>query len=365
MPRCIACSSVKPATNLQTDIITMRRDAYFNRTWYEDEPPAWWQHVLAIIFRFVSALRRGFYRVRILRGVKLDVPVIVIGNLTAGGTGKTPLTLALVRELGERGFKPGIVSRGYGGRPGKTPLHVTAETPVSRAGDEAVMLAARSNVPVFVHPRRARAAQALLATHSVDVIICDDGLQHYALARDIEIAVVDGQRGLGNGKLLPAGPLREPTARLRSVNHVVINGEMSAQAQTALSKIDSAKITSMQLEAVALVNISNGERRPRDTFVDRHCAAVAGIGNPQRFFSTLGELDYRAECRAFPDHYTYKREDFEFAGERPLLMTEKDAVKCRAFAAPGWWYLEIAASLETSFIDALAARLKRLQGEIA
>lgn len=343
----------------------MRRDAYFNRIWYGNEPPAWWQLILAIIFRFLSALRRGLYRVRILRGEKLGVPVIVIGNLTAGGTGKTPLALALVGELRERGFKPGIVSRGYGGRPGRVPLKVTAETPVAQAGDEAVMLAARGNVPVFVHPRRSRAAYALLAAHSVDVIVCDDGLQHYALARDIEIAVVDGQRGLGNGKLLPAGPLREPPTRLRSVNHVVINGEPSVQAQTTLSKIDPAKITSMQLEAVALVNISNSERLPRDAFVDRHCAAVAGIGNPQRFFSTLGELDYRAECRAFPDHYTYKREDFEFVGERPLLMTEKDAVKCRAFAAPDWWYLEIAASLESSFVDALTARLKALQGEIA
>lgn len=337
----------------------MRRDAYFNGIWYEGRPAPWWQHVLAVVFRFAGALRRGLYRAGILRRVGFPVPVIVIGNLTAGGTGKTPLVLALIHALRERGIRAGIVSRGYGGRPGKMPLHVTAETPSAQAGDEPVMLAARARVPVVVHPRRARAALALLATHPVDVVICDDGLQHYALARDIEIAVVDGQRGLGNGRLLPAGPLREPPARLRAVDHVVVNGEASVQTQASLARAGSVNITPMRLEATALVNISSNERRPPDAFADRHCAAIAGIGNPQRFFSTLGELGYRAECRAFPDHHAFTREDFAFVGERPLLMTEKDAVKCRSFASPGWWYLEIAAKLDESFVEAIAAAVRR------
>lgn len=338
----------------------MRRDARFNRIWYEGESPALALRLLSLLFRGASALRRGLYRIGILRSTNVGVPVIVVGNLTAGGAGKTPLVLSLVRELGQRGFRCGIVSRGYGGKAGRTPLAVTAETSPRLAGDEPVLLARRAEVPVYVHLRRASAALALREAHPVDVILCDDGLQHYALARDIEIAVIDGERGLGNGRLLPAGPLREPPGRLDRVNHIVMNGELLSHAAPSVPPVIRERASVMRIEPVALVNLRDGRRVPPAAFADRRCAAIAGIGNPQRFFSTLAELGYVATCRAFPDHHAFSAADFEFAAGVPVLMTEKDAVKCRAFALPDWWYLEIGATLETALVDALGARLQEL-----
>lgn len=338
----------------------MSRDAWLNRIWYEGAPPAWWLRVPSLLFAAASALRRALYRFRILRQARLPVPVIVVGNITVGGTGKTPLVLQLVLALRNAGFAPGIVSRGYGGENSNQPLAVTAATSPRRAGDEPVLLASRSGAPLWVHPHRAQAAEALLATSAVDVIVCDDGLQHYALARDIEIAVVDGMRGFGNGRVLPAGPLREPLRRLHDVDHVVVTGTGMAWPGPSLPPEVEGRTATMLLRPAALVNLRSGERRPPDALADQRCAALAGIGNPQRFFSSLAELGYTATCRAFPDHHIFSAADFDFAGDQPLLMTEKDAVKCREFARPDWWYLEIDAELEQVFFDRIAGRLLEL-----
>lgn len=339
----------------------MRNDAYFNRIWYEREPPPWWTRVLAVLFGILSGMRRGLYRAGILKSTRIAVPVVMIGNIAVGGTGKTPLTIALVKLLRENGYSPGVISRGYGGRVGAEALRVSGDTNVERSGDEALMLARRTGVPVYIHPRRARAARRLLAENSVDVIIGDDGLQHYALSRDVEIAVIDGQRGLGNGLLLPAGPLRERAVRLRRVNHVVVNGEMNADMAAAVRNQAMQETTCMRFEPVALVNLASGERVSPDALVDERCVAIAGIGNPQRFFSSLGDLGYHCECHAFPDHHAYGPDDFVFTDGRPLLMTEKDAVKCQAFAKINWWYFEIGAVLEREFTDELLQQLAAIR----
>lgn len=335
----------------------MLRESRLNRIWYEGEAPGVNLRLLAGLYRVLAALRRFMYRAGILRGQRPPVPVIVIGNLTVGGTGKTPLTLALVQAMQRRGFKPAIVSRGYGGKRGKDVLRVDADTSPQRAGDEPVLLAMRSGVPVFVHHRRFRAAQSAFAA-GADLVVCDDGLQHYALARDLEIVVVDGQRGIGNARLLPAGPLREPVKRLWRADYVVVNG-----ARRLNPDVFGASQYNMRLEAAALVNLRTGERLAPDALNGQRCAAAAGIGNPQRFFSTLAELGYSANCRAFPDHHQFQTGELDFAGELPLLLTEKDAVKCRAFARSNWWYLEVAAVLDEPLFDDIAGRLKRMSHE--
>lgn len=339
----------------------MRDDAWFHRFWYEGESPPWWTRILSLFFSVIVHSRLALYRVGILRQYEAAVPVIVIGNLVAGGAGKTPLAIALVTELQQRGYQVGVVSRGYGARPGKQPLLVNADSPVEQAGDEPVLLARRTGAPVCVHPRRARAAKALTESRQIDLLLCDDGLQHYALSREMEIVVVDGARGLGNGRLLPAGPLREPAAHLARAAHVVVNGALTSKARASLAKgVHSA--TTMKLAPVALVNLVSGERRAPDALSNSPVAAIAGIGNPQRFFESLGNLGYTAECRAFPDHHVYIAADIEYANERPVLMTEKDAVKCVPFARDNWWYIETAAELEPEFVATFIAQVVKLTG---
>lgn len=319
----------------------MKMEDRFNRIWYGDESPAWWMLLLAPLFRGVVALRRGLYRLGVLRQVRLPVAVIVVGNIAVGGTGKTPLTMYLVERLQRAGFSPGVVSRGYGGQAHKMPFAVSQSTSADIAGDEPLLISRRTKVPVVVHARRALAARALLDVHpDVDVLLCDDGLQHYALARDVEVVVMDAARGFGNARMLPAGPLREPIQRMQSVDCVVVNGV------NHLDLPGGAPVVHMLLQPTALVNVKSGERWRVDVLADTPCVAVAGIGNPQRFFSLLGELGYDAECRVFSDHHPYSPDDLAFSKGRPVLMTEKDAVKCAPFAADDWWYLEISATLD-------------------
>lgn len=280
---------------------------------------------------------------------RAPVPVIVVGNLTLGGTGKSPLVAWLVRHLEERGRRPGILSRGYGGRGERYPLRVTARTPAAACGDEPRMLADQTGVPVVVDPDRPRGARRLLE-EGCDILVADDGLQHLALARDLELVVVDGARGFGNGRCLPEGPLREPLSRLGSVDAVLVNGE-------AAFEVPPGAFT-MHLVPSAWRRLGDGERRPLDPPPFAGAVhAVAGIGRPARFFETLAGLGVEALPHPFGDHHAYRAEELDFGDARPLVMTAKDAVKCRGLAPDASWVLEVTAEPDPAFAAWLEARL--------
>jgi tetraacyldisaccharide 4'-kinase len=310
---------------------------------------------LAALFRLSSSLRRLAYKIAVLRSERLPVPVIVVGNITAGGTGKTPLTLWLCGILQEQGFRPGIVSRGYGGR--TSLLAVTADSDPAAAGDEPVLLARRSRCPVWIGRDRVAAARALLAASpECDVIVCDDGLQHYRLQRDVEIVVLDGSRGLGNGLPLPAGPLRDGAARLRSVDAVVINGPGDPGLRTA-PRFD------MSLEGNRFHNLLNpGHTASASEFQGRRLHAVAGIGNPSRFFGHLQRLGLSFTAHAFPDHHPFSPADLDFENADEVIMTEKDAIKCQRFARENQWALPVDAAVDPELGQLILTRLKTRHG---
>jgi len=261
----------------------------------------------------------------------LPVPVLVIGNITVGGSGKTPLVAWAATQIAQTGRRPGVVLRGYGGKSKTWPLAVNPDTDPTLAGDEAVLLARRTACPVVAGPDRVAAASLLVEEFGCDFVISDDGLQHYALGRDREIAVLDGDRMLGNRMLLPAGPLRERPGRLSSVDLVVVNA--------------GCEDTSASFRVVAneAVNLHTGERRSLFDFGGEPCHAVAGIGNPERFFATLRAHDLSFDTREFPDHHRFVPEDLAFGDQQPVLMTEKDGVKCERFALPHHWYVPVTA----------------------
>ncbi|MEX0740563.1 MAG: tetraacyldisaccharide 4'-kinase [Pseudohongiella sp.] len=293
------------------------------------------------------------------------LPVIVVGNIAVGGTGKTPLVLALSNALHERGITAGILSRGYGGRAAQYPFAVTPDSDVASTGDEARLLRRYSHGPMVVDPQRSRGLQALVDGGRCDVVISDDGLQHYRLWRDIEIVVVDGARGLGNGWCLPAGPLREPPTRLKDVDYVVINGANKVLSENELSAGETP-VSTMRLVPEYWVNVKTGARVELQALAlcfpsqpsspsepDReNVHALAGIGNPQRFFATLQELGIQAQCHAYDDHHIYSAVELAYAHDKVLLMTEKDAVKCEKFAGDHWWYLVVSAELDHAFSEA-------------
>lgn len=305
---------------------------------------------VAALFATVSALRQLAYRCKLLKSERIGIPVIVVGNITAGGTGKTPLVLWLAQFLTARGKRPGIISRGYGATR-TDPRVVPVNGNAADYGDEPCLLSQRAACPVWVGTDRAATARALRAAHpEVDVIISDDGLQHYRLARDIEIAVIDGTRGLGNGWPLPAGPLREPASRLATVDAVVVNGGDATGA--------FPHSLAMQLEGDTLRNLHDPQQTVAAAhFRDRQVYAIAGIGNPSRFFAQLQRLGLDCITRAFPDHHAYTAQDLQFAGDHPLVMTEKDAVKCTAFATTRHWALVVNAVPDESLGDTIIARL--------
>jgi len=292
-------------------------------------------------------------------------PVIVVGNITLGGTGKTPLIIALARLLQAQGLRPGIVSRGYGGS--AAPASVTDMSRADEVGDEAVLIHRLTGCPVRVDPQRLRAVEALCAESLCDVILSDDGLQHYAMPRAMEIVVIDGVRLLGNGHCLPAGPLREPPARLREVDWVVFNGG-SGPGQEALAlqaglESDRPARSTMHLEPSCWVNLATGERVALTALPMRNGGvlhALAGIGNPQRFFETVRALGYRPLCHPFPDHFRFAAADLQFAAGATLVMTSKDAVKCQGFAGTHCWYLEVEARLTSEFTTSLLAKVRAL-----
>jgi len=305
---------------------------------------------VAALFAAVSTLRRLLYRCKLLRSEQTGVPVIVVGNITAGGTGKTPLVLWLADFLRRQGKHPGIISRGYGAT--RTDARaVPANGSPADYGDEPCLLAQRAGCPVWVGVERVAAARALRAAHAeVDVIISDDGLQHYQLARDVEIAVIDGARGLGNGWPLPAGPLREPASRLSTVDAVVVNGGDATAA--------FARSIRMQLQGNIFRNLFDPQQTvSAEHFQGRQVHAIAGIGNPPRFFAQLQQMGLHCITRAFPDHHAYTAQDLQFAGDDEVVMTEKDAVKCTAFATTRHWALVVNAVPDESLGDTIIARL--------
>ncbi len=316
--------------------------------------PAFLLLPIAAVFSLIAALRRWAYRSGVFASARLPVPVVIVGNITAGGSGKTPLVLWLVEELRKRGRHPGVISRGYGGSAAGARKVSRGDTP-TEVGDEPLLIRRRADCPVFVGRDRVAAGRALLAAHpECDIIICDDGLQHYRLARDVEIAVVD-RRGFWNGWPLPAGPLREPVSRLRTVDAVVANGwDGQAAFRMTLTGERFALLGKVPPAASNQSDFANGNADIRRRVVSHdgtpselaglRLHAVAGIGEPQRFFDHLSALGLRFEVHAFPDHYAYAAGDLDFVGDA-ILTTEKDAVKFGGLASLPVWVLPVAASV--------------------
>ena len=311
--------------------------------WYTRTPLAWPLLPLSALYCGVVTARWWAYRSGLIKTHCFDVPVIIVGNLTVGGTGKTPLVIWLSQFLRAQGYRPGLIARGYGGKATHWPQSVTADSDPKLVGDEPVLLVRATGCPMVVAPDRVAAARALLAEHDCNIIISDDGLQHYALGRDIEIAVVDGERRFGNAHCLPAGPLREPARRLREVDLIVANGA-ARDGEFA-----------MRVQIGEAVNLLSGERRQLHEFRSRSVRAIAGIGHPERFFAALRAAGMEFTAQAFPDHHAYRPDDLAGADD-VLLMTEKDAVKCRQFARDTFW----AVSTHTEFGSEFGVRLLEL-----
>jgi len=320
---------------------------FIERHWYQRSWLSWILLPVALLFCLLVAVRRALYRLGVFSSHHVGAPVIVVGNISVGGTGKTPLVILLAGRLSAAGYNPGIVLRGYGGHAPRYPLEVDADSDPQEAGDEAVLLARRVRCPVIVDPGRVRGARALVAGHGCDVVISDDGLQHYALARDMEIAVVDGERRHGNGFCLPAGPLREPPARLREVDLVVVNGDPRAGEYRM-------RIRPLVFRALK----KDGPDRPLDHFAGQTVHAIAGIGNPNRFFSLLRDLGMVVQAHAYPDHHRFRMDEISFADGQPIIMTEKDAVKCARLAEARGWYLAAEAKVEEAVFTFVEARLR-------
>jgi tetraacyldisaccharide 4'-kinase len=316
--------------------------------WYGGAPVPAWASAMESLYAAALRVRRWLYASGLRRSRRIGVPVLVVGNLTVGGTGKTPLVAALAVELRQRGWSPGIALRGYGGRR-RRPGLLPADADPAEHGDEAVLLARATGVPVATGRRRAAAA-ALLAGQGCDLVLCDDGLQHWALARDLEVLVVDGTRRFGNGRLLPAGPLREPVERASRVDHVVVNGGIAREGEVAM-RIVGQRALALDGSARALA---------LESLRGQSVHAVAGIGNPERFFALLESFGIRVARHAWPDHHDFDGRELAFDDALPVLVTEKDAVKCARFADARTWVVPVEAELPSPFIDRLHAQLHEL-----
>ncbi|MFT6991600.1 MAG: tetraacyldisaccharide 4'-kinase [Paraglaciecola sp.] len=319
--------------------------------WYS---PSWyhWPVIilllpLSAVFWVLSSLRRMLFRLQIKPSIDIPVPVIVVGNTSVGGNGKTPLVVHLAKRLRQAGYHPGVLSRGYGGKNATYPMSVDYISEVDRVGDEAILMRQHINCPLVVDPIRPRGAMKLVETHKCDVIICDDGLQHYALNRDIEIVVIDGQRLCGNKLLLPAGPLREGSWRLDRVDFLVLNGGSVTNGEYLMS-----------LEAGRLINVKYPNKSLSINDLSLPVTALAAIGNPQRFFSLLEKKRVKLkEQISFVDHHAFSKKDIPSG---TVIMTEKDAVKCTLIAHDDCWYLPVSARLTTQFESQLLQKLKQV-----
>jgi len=323
---------------------------HLEKAWYGHTGLTFVLRPLTWLFVAIVTLRRLAYRLRIFRTTKLPVPVIVIGNLTVGGTGKTPLVIWIANYLKQAGYKPGIISRGYGGLAKRWPQQVRPDADPIIVGDEAVVISRRTQCPMSVGPDRVAAAEALLKYADIDILLSDDGLQHYHLHRDVEILVIDGIRRFGNGFCLPAGPLRELPSRRDEVNFIVTNG-IAGQGEYPMKYLGPRAI-----------NVQSGEERELDSFKKAAIVAIAGIGNPDRFFNFLRAVGLRINSVAFPDHFQFNATSLPYDDEQIVFMTEKDAVKCRRFAKPGWWYLPVDVELPKEFALSLMNQLEKHHG---
>jgi tetraacyldisaccharide 4'-kinase len=309
------------------------------------------------LFSIVVTLRRFLYKSGFFHSYRLNVPVIVVGNINVGGAGKTPIVIWLAEQLKLSGYKPGIISRGYGSSLVGIAT-VSPDSDPSDVGDEPVLIAMRTACPVFVGAKRVEVGLALLKAHpECDIIISDDGLQHYALQRDVELVVFDSVKGFGNGALLPAGPLREPISRLKTVDVIVGNG-----LQSGVSQVVTPVPIEMQLKASTFYNLNNRqlELSPAE-FAGKSITAVAGIGNPDRFFHQLSAMGLHFKSKAYNDHYQYRAQDFEDIDTDIVIMTEKDAVKCTSFARPSFWVLPVRAQIDKQLLTNVINKLDKLR----
>ncbi len=321
--------------------------------WYSSGPVSFALWPLSWVYCGVSRIRSRLQQASPDRTL-VKVPVIVVGNISVGGTGKTPMVIWLANFLKAYGYKPGIVSRGYGGKNTRWPQRVMHHSKADAIGDEPLMIAQRTGCPVYVDPRRVRAINQMLKENSdINIIISDDGLQHYKMPRDIEIVMIDGHRRFGNQCCLPAGPLRESISRLKKVDFRVIT---EAEA-------DDENSWSMRLDGNELINLRNPKiKKLLSDFKGQQVHAVAGIGNPMRFFTRLSTNGLKLVMHAFPDHHLFQPQDFRFNQHLPVIMTEKDAVKCKHLATDDFWYLPVKARLDHEFAGALIKKLREKTG---
>ena len=326
-----------------------------NRAWYGKAGWLWLAAPLLLLYRLITGLRRLVYRLGIKQQWQPPVPVIVVGNVTVGGTGKTPLVIALVEQLRQQGFNPAVVSRGYGSQAPQYPFAVMPASASREAGDEALLIAQRTQAPVVIDSDRVAAVAYCLNHFDSDVIVSDDGLQHYRLGRAIECVVVDGQRGFGNGQCLPVGPLREPLTRLNAVDMIVCNG----------AAIDGLPVPSytMQLQSRGLRNLATGETlSAADWRSEKTVHAVAGIGNPQRFFAALRQQGFEVIEHPLADHHDLTPDELNFTDHKPVIMTEKDAVKLDGAVSDNWWVVPVDADIAPAFYNELVAKLAAATG---
>jgi tetraacyldisaccharide 4'-kinase len=325
--------------------------------WYENKKWVWLLLPFSILFFCISSVRRALFKLGVLSSDKPNAFVIIVGNITVGGNGKTPTVIAIAEHLTQKGYRCGVLSRGYGGSQTSFPYLVSANDEPSLVGDEPKLMQHRLACPVVIDPKRVRGAKHLTDAHQCDVIICDDGLQHYALKRDFEIVVMDG-RGLGNAKLLPMGPLRELPSRLSEADVVLFNG----QPNTAFS-IARDKFATMALEPEQWINVNTGEKCATLSVQNNQAiTAIAGIGDPNRFFTTLLNLGINCDKTiAFPDHHAYQISDIP---EGMVLMTEKDAVKCTSFAHDNCWYLQVSGNISENIYQLIDNKLKLVQQQV-
>lgn len=301
---------------------------------------------LSLVYGCFMVLRRKLYQLHLLKINSFSVPVVVVGNITVGGTGKTPIVIALARFLKEKGWRPGIISRGYGGNTQHFPCLVHQNSNAREVGDEPLLIARHTTCPTIIDPNRSRGVKNLLKRSNCNIVISDDGLQHLSLGRNIEIVVVDGERRFGNNFCLPAGPLREPASRLNSVDFVISKG---------IAQTNEFKLSLIPDYFYQLIQTKN--KQAKEFFLDKKIHAVAGIGNPDQFFNTLRKLGLKIIEHPFPDHYLFKLRDFNYGDDAIVIMTEKDAVKCVGFVDARLWCLKTKTELDNNFLNAILNRI--------